>query len=234
MANVGLDYQALKIVTPSKHSIYTPSGLAHHVPKKLKSGVRIGLLGGSFNPAHAGHLEISALALNLLKLDTIWWLVTPQNPLKTEENMAPLVQRFRSARFVAGSLPIEVTDIEAELGNTYTAETLSALKNRYPEASFVWLMGADNLCEVHRWKDWTKIFQTVPIAVFARPTYSLRAEKSWAARRFAKYRVKTYRARTLAIRRPPAWVIFKRPLNPESATNIRAKGKNLVVNSKHI
>ena len=224
----------MKILTPGKHSIYTPSGLAHHVPKRLNSSLRIGLLGGSFNPAHKGHLEISTLALNLLKLDKVWWLVTPQNPLKTEEGMAPLAQRFRSAEFIAGSFPIEVTDIESELGNTYTVETLLALKNRYPEARFVWLMGADNLCEVHRWKDWSKIFYTVPIAIFARPKYSLRAEKSWAARRFARHRVKTYRAGTLATRRAPAWIIFKRPLNPESATNIRAQRKIPVLNSKHI
>ena len=224
----------MKILTQGKRSSYTPSGPAHYIPKRLNSGLRIGLLGGSFNPAHAGHLEISTLALNLLKLDKVWWLVTPQNPLKTEKSMAPLSQRFRSAQFVAGSLPIEVTDIESELGNTYTAETLAALKNRYPEARFVWLMGADNLCQVHRWKDWSKIFHTVPIAVFARPTYSLRAERSWAARRFSRYRVKTYRASTLATRRAPAWVIFKRPLNPQSATNIRAQEKNPVLNSKHV
>ena len=224
----------MKILTQGKRSIYTPSRRAHHIPKRLNSGLRIGLLGGSFNPAHAGHLEISTLALNLLKLDKVWWLVTPQNPLKTEESMAPLAQRFRSAQFIAGSLPIEVTDIESELGKTYTAETLAALKNRYPEARFVWLMGADNLCEVHRWKDWSKIFHTVPIAVFARPTYSLRAERSWAALRFSRYRVKTYRAGTLATRRTPAWVIFKRPLNPQSATNIRAQEKNPVLNSKHV
>ena len=135
--------------------------------------------------------------------------------------MAPLVKRLQSAQNIAGKHPIYVTDIEAELETVYTAETLLALKERYPQASFVWLMGADNLCQVHRWRNWSRIFHTVPIAVFARPTYSHRAENSRAARRFAKYRIKPYRASTLANRRTPAWVIFKRPLNPASATKIR-------------
>ena len=191
------------------------------MPTGLSVGQRIGLLGGSFNPAHEGHLEISLLAISLLELDEVWWLVTPQNPLKSEDGMMPLAERLHSAQNVAADHPIQVTDIEAELNTNFTAETLVALTDRYPEARFVWLMGADNLCQIHRWRDWSRIFHTVPVAVFARPTYSLRAEKSKAARRFAKYRIKPYRAGSLATRRAPAWVLFKRPLNPVSATKIR-------------
>ncbi len=192
------------------------------MPEDVAPNRRIGLLGGSFNPAHSGHLEISVLAIELLRLDEIWWLVTPQNPLKSEEGMAPLAERLQSAQRMADNQYIQVTDIEIELGSTYTAETLMAVKDRYPQARFVWLMGADNLCQLHRWKNWSRIFHTLPIAVFARPTYSLRAENSRAARRFAKYRVKPYRAGSLVTRRVPAWVIFNRPLNPVSASEIRA------------
>ena len=213
----------MKALTPGKRLLNTPRLKAWHAPTYIKPGCRVGLLGGSFNPAHLGHLEISILALDLLKLHEIWWLVTPQNPLKPEDGMAPLTQRLRSAERIIEQNPIQVTDIESELGSTYTAETLVALKHRYPKTNFIWLMGADNLCQIHRWKNWKRIFHTVPIAVFARPTYSLRAEKSKAARRFARYRVKPYKAGTIVMRQAPVWVIFKRPLNPISASQIRAQ-----------
>ena len=213
----------MKTLTPGKRFLHSSEVGAWHVPTGLRVGQRIGLLGGSFNPAHDGHLEISLLAISLLELDEVWWLVTPQNPLKSADGMTPLARRFHSAQDIATDHPIQVTDIEAELHTNFTAETLAALTDRYPEARFVWLMGADNLCQIHRWRDWSRIFHTVPVAVFARPTYSLRAEKSKAAQRFAKYRVKPYRAGSLATRRTPAWVLFKRPLNPVSATKIRAR-----------
>jgi len=212
---------ALKTLTPGRRTLRSRNDDTWHVPAGVSPGRRIGLLGGSFNPAHEGHLEISRLALDLLDLDEVWWLVSPQNPLKPEDGMAPLAQRFRAAQRMAGRHPIQVTDIEAELGTRFTADTLVALKNQYPGARFVWLMGADNLCQVHRWRDWSRIFHTVPVAVFARPTYSLRAEQSKAARRFARSRIKPYRAAGLANRRAPAWVLFKRPLNPVSATKLR-------------
>ena len=218
-----LSPRPVKTLTPGKRSLHSPRGNAWHVPAVVSAGRRIGLLGGSFNPAHEGHLDISLLAIDLLKLDEVWWLVTPQNPLKSEDSMTPLTSRFSSAQHLATDHPIQVTDIEAELNTTFTSETLTALKDCYPEARLVWLMGADNLCQIHRWRDWSQIFHTVPIAVFARPTYSLRAEKSKAARRFAKYRVRPYRAGGLATRRAPAWVLFKRPLNPVSATKIRTR-----------
>jgi len=213
----------LKNLTPGRRSIQSRKDGTWHVPPGVSPGRRIGLLGGSFNPAHEGHLEISRLALDLLALDEVWWLVSPQNPLKSEDSMAPLAQRFRAAKRRAGRHPIQVTDIEAELDTRFTADTLAALKNRYPAARFVWLMGADNLCQIHRWRNWSRIFHSVPVAVFARPTYSLRAEQSKAARRFARHRIKPFRAAGLANRRAPAWVLFKRPLNPVSATKIRGR-----------
>ncbi|MBT6095869.1 MAG: nicotinate-nucleotide adenylyltransferase [Rhodospirillaceae bacterium] len=192
-------------------------------PRKISNpqNQRIGLLGGSFNPAHDGHLEISDLAMRKLHLDGVWWLVSPQNPLKPVEGMAPLEQRIAEAARVADDPRITVSGIEAELGTRYTADTLTALCERFPNARFVWLMGADNLVQMHRWRQWSRIFHTVPVAVFARPTYSLRAEQAKAARRFSRYRLPSYKAARLADKRSPAWVLFKRPLNPLSATQLR-------------
>ena len=187
----------------------------------ITAGTRIGLLGGSFNPAHGGHLELSQLALKKLRLDVVWWMVSPQNPLKPARGMAPLEKRVADAERLASEDNIAVTDIENSLGTIYTADTLAALIERYPGVRFVWLMGADNLMQMHRWRQWSRIFHSVPVAVFARPTYSLRAEVARAARRFAKSRLPTFKAARLADKRPPAWVLFKRPLNPQSATRIR-------------
>ena len=183
---------------------------------------RIGLLGGSFNPAHSGHLHISRLALGRLALDEVWWLVSPQNPLKTGSSMAPRNERLKLAQEFADSPEIKVTNIEHELGTCYTADTIDALKHRFPDVGFVWLMGADNLAEVHQWHNWSSIFHSVPVAVFARPTYSFKAAKSKAARRFARYRLDSRLASTLAEARPPAWVSMRTPLDPSSATEIRA------------
>jgi len=191
------------------------------VNPQAKPGERIGLLGGSFNPAHGGHVELSLLAIEKLDLDRVWWLVSPQNPLKSESGMAPLARRLADARRLTRGHAITVTDLEAELGTRYTADTLEALVSLYPDANFVWLMGADNLAQVHRWHGWSRIFHTVPVAVFARPTYSFKAEQSKAARRYARYRLPAYRSRRLATKRPPAWVLFRRPHNPQAATKLR-------------
>ncbi len=182
---------------------------------------RVGILGGSFNPAHIGHLHVSRLALDRLKLDEVWWLVSPQNPLKPEDGMAPFKDRLKSARALARGRDIWASDLEMELGTQYTADTLKALKGRFPENLFVWIMGADNLIEIARWNDWTAIFEAVPIAVFARPAYSFKALVSTAAKRFARYRVKEIRAAALAEHKPPAWVFLHIPLSPASATLIR-------------
>ena len=184
---------------------------------------RVGLLGGSFNPAHGGHLHISRQALERLGLDQVWWLVSPQNPLKPAAGMAPLDKRLAQARAIVDDRRIVVTAIERDLGTRYAVDTLRLLKRRYPGTRFVWVMGADNLVQVPRWKRWRTVFRMVPIAVFARPTYSSRALSGRAARRFAGARVRAARARGLADQRPPAWVFLRTPLHAASATRIRAR-----------
>jgi Nicotinic acid mononucleotide adenylyltransferase len=169
---------------------------------------RIGILGGSFNPAHEGHRHISIRALHELKLDEVWWMVAPQNPLKPRGGMAPFASRLKEARRLARHRRIKVTGIEKKLGTFWTADTLKELKVRRPEIRFVWLMGADNLIEIPRWRNWTAIFEAVPIAVFARPSYSLRALKARAARRFKERRIRRQEAGTLAELPPPAWVFI--------------------------
>jgi nicotinate-nucleotide adenylyltransferase len=153
-------------------------------------------------------------------------MVSPQNPLKPEAGMAPFAERFASARAVARHPRIEVTDIEVRLGSRYTAETLPLLVRRFPRHRFVWLMGADNLIQIDRWQAWQRIFNTVPIAVFSRPSYSMRALAAKAARRFAKARVPAPKAAELADRTPPAWVFIHGPANRESATEIRARTRS--------
>ena len=186
------------------------------------AGKRIGILGGSFNPAHRGHLHISRQALKLLQLDEIWWMVSPQNPLKPTDDMADLRTRIESAENIAKDRCIRVTDIEFELGSTYTAETLTKLKQKFPKARFVWLMGADNLMQIPKWKDWQNIFRTVPIAVFTRPTYTNRALAGFAARRFARYRVDENQAHRLSIMQAPAWAFLNIKPDAISATRVRA------------
>jgi len=186
----------------------------------------IGLLGGSFNPAHAGHRHISEIALKRLGLDEIWWLVSPQNPLKPTGGMAPFADRLGGARAVARHPRIRVTGIEADLKTTFTAETLRQLVRRFPQHRFIWLMGADNLAQIHEWKDWTKIFNTVAVAVIARPSYCLRALASPAAHRFSRNRLPESESGVLRLRRPPAWVFLVGPLHPLSATAIRARRRS--------
>jgi nicotinate-nucleotide adenylyltransferase len=181
------------------------------------------LLGGSFNPAHGGHLHISELALRNLALDEVWWLVSPQNPLKPQRGMAPFADRLASAMAAARHPRIKVTDIEARLGMRYTADTITALKRRFPNTRFVWLMGADNLSQIRYWERWRDIFRAVAIAVFARPTYCLGALSDLAARRFARRRVRPESARNLADLAPPAWVFFPSRLDARSATQIRSR-----------
>lgn len=150
---------------------------------------RIGLLGGSFNPAHGGHRRISLFAREALALDEVWWLVSPGNPLKPKAGMAPLDKRLRSAQAMARRAPIRATAIERELGTRYTADTLRALVRRYPRYRFVWLMGSDNLAQLHLWRDWRGIARTMPIAVVARPGYDATAIASPAIAWLRRYRV---------------------------------------------
>ena len=184
---------------------------------------RIGLLGGSFNPAHDGHRHISLLAIDRLGLDRVWWLVSPQNPLKPVAGMAPLAQRLARARQVARHPRLVVSDLERELGTQYTIDTLLALRRRLPKVAFVWLMGADNLVDIDQWRRWPVLFNTVPDAIIDRPTYSLKALTSSEARRFARFRV-CGELDALADRVPPAWAFVRARLHAGSATRIRRGG----------
>ena len=150
---------------------------------------RVGLLGGSFNPAHRAHRAISFAAIAELGLDEVWWLVSPGNPLKSAAGMAPLPARFASAQRMARRAPIRVTAIERQFGTRYTIDTLRALQRRYPKRQFVWIMGADNLAQFGQWKDWRGIARTMPIAVFARPGYYRQAAASPAAAWLRRYSV---------------------------------------------
>ncbi len=181
----------------------------------------VGLLGGSFNPAHAGHRHIAEEALHRIGVDEVWWLVSPQNPLKDSADMAPFGERFTSAENLARHPSMRATGIEGFLGTTYTAQTLDRLTEIYPRARFVWIMGADNLIQIPKWKDWLQIFHRVPVAVFARPTYSLKAVAGAAAVRFGGCRVRECDSRRLPYLEPPAWVFLHTKLHPESATAIR-------------
>ena len=183
----------------------------------------MGLLGGSFNPAHEGHRYISELALKILALDRVWWLVSPQNPLKGSEEMAPYAQRLEFARALARHPRIRVSDIEARFGTRYTWETLSRLRSRFFAVDFVWIMGADNLEEMPRWRHWRRIFNSVPIAVFNRPSYANKALAGEAARYFRAYRVGAGGAGELAGRRPPAWVFIWAARHGASATALKAR-----------
>jgi nicotinate-nucleotide adenylyltransferase len=185
---------------------------------------RIGLLGGSFNPAHEGHVYISREALKRLQLDAVWWLVSPQNPLKPTGEMAPLAERAAHARTLARHPRIRVTTIEARLGTRYTVDTIARLRQHYPAARFVWLMGSDNLAQMPQWRRWAQIFNTVSIAVFARETYDFKALAGVAAHRFRASRLTAERAADLAERTPPAWVFLPLRRHPAAATDIRLSG----------
>ncbi|GIX14402.1 MAG: putative nicotinate-nucleotide adenylyltransferase [Paracoccaceae bacterium] len=187
------------------------------------AGMTVGLLGGSFDPAHAGHVHITRLALAALGLDRVWWLVSPGNPLKSR-GPADLDRRLAAARAVMRHPRVEITDIEARLGTRHTAQTLRALARRYPGVRFVWLMGADNLIQFHRWRDWRGIMARVPVAVLPRPGAMPRAGLSPAARAFARARIRAGAARALARSRPPAWVLLPGPRRADSSTEIRDRG----------
>ena len=187
-------------------------------------GLRIGLLGGSFNPAHKGHVHLSQTALDRLGLDEVWWMVSPQNPLKSTDGMAPFAERVASARkFAASESRIVVSEIERDMGTRYTVDTLRALRGRFPDTRFVFLLGADNFIQLPKWRGWSTILRTVPIAIFPRPSYSYRALTGRAAKRFARFRVPEVRAYRLAERRAPAWVFVGMAPDATSATRIRQR-----------
>ncbi|MDX2221692.1 MAG: nicotinate-nucleotide adenylyltransferase [Rhodospirillaceae bacterium] len=181
----------------------------------------VGLLGGSFNPAHAGHLHSSRAARRGLGLDQVWWLVSPQNPLKPAAGMAPIAERLTRARKLARDPEIRVTDLEARLGSTRTAAVVAALKRRYPRMTFVWLMGADNLAQIPRWWRWIRLFRAVRVAVTDRSPYSYAALFGQAATRLRRRRVAP---RRLLDHDPPAWSFLAVRRHPASATALRRPG----------
>lgn len=188
-----------------------------------RAGMCIGLLGGSFDPAHEGHASISREALKRFGLDQVWWLVSPGNPLKSE-GPAPLADRMVRAREVMVHPRVQVTDLEARLGTRYTHATLAALKRAYPGVSFVWLMGADNLASFQRWDRWRDIVAMVPIGVMARPGQRISARMSPAAQQFRRYRLRGREAARLCMAAPPRWCFVNVPMNNMSSTAIRERG----------
>ena len=181
----------------------------------------IGLLGGSFNPAHEGHLHISLEALKRLKLDEVWWLVSPQNPLKKASDLAAYATRLETARALANHPRIRVLDIEAQHGLYYTIDTIRFLQARGRKQRFVWLMGADNLAGFHRWRSWREIARRVPIAILDRAPYGLRALHGLFATRNATRRIATNAASTLAFSTPERFAYLTIPRHPLSATYLR-------------
>jgi nicotinate-nucleotide adenylyltransferase len=184
--------------------------------------MRVGLLGGSFNPAHQGHAHIARTALTRVGLDRVIWLVSPQNPLKSGHDTAGLHERMAGARRLASGSRMIVSDVETRLGSRYTIDLVRALRVRWPAVRFVWLMGADNLATFHLWRGWEDLARLVPLCVVARPGWALQARLSPAARRFARSRRPASEARRLPQTTPPAWIYLTAPLNFASSTVIRA------------
>ena len=180
-----------------------------------------GLLGGSFNPAHGGHRRVTLFAIEALGLDEAWWLVSPGNPLKPKAGMAPLPARVKSAQRASRNAPIRVTAIEQKLGTRYTVDTLRALKRRYPKRRFVWLMGADNLAQFHRWKNWRGIAREMPIAVIARPGYDAAALASPAMVWLRRFRLPAPGLRNRREWSAPALIELRFDPDPRPATDIR-------------
>ena len=187
-------------------------------------GMTVGLLGGSFDPAHAGHVHITREALKAFRLDRVWWLVSPGNPLK-DQGPAPMADRLTRARAVMDHPRVIITDLEVLLGTRYTADTLQRLMALYPGVHFVWLMGADNLAGFHRWDRWGWIMDHVPVGVLARPGSGLAAAMSKAAERYAGDRVPPRAAAGLARCRTPAWCFVGGPQMAISSSELRASGQ---------
>jgi nicotinate-nucleotide adenylyltransferase len=186
--------------------------------------LRIGLLGGSFNPAHEGHRAISLEALKRLRLDRVWWLVSPQNPLKPTEETTDVAQRLAAARAIAGDPRVVVTDLERRIGTRYTVDTLSWLTKRC-RARFVWLIGADNMAQLPRWRHWQRLVRMVPIAVFDREPYSYLALAGRMASAYAGARLAERRAPVWAESAPPAWVYLRLRRHQASSTALRQTRK---------
>ncbi|RFB78645.1 nicotinate-nucleotide adenylyltransferase [Methylovirgula sp. 4M-Z18] len=190
-------------------------------------GMRIGLFGGSFNPPHEGHRLASLIALKRLGLDRVWWMVTPGNPLKSNGHLPALAARVQAAKLVANHPRIDVTGFEAQIGTRFTYDTLCWLKRHCPQVDFVWLMGADNLRQFHRWQHWREIAALIPIAVIDRPDSTLRAGGGQAGHVLARHRLDESDAMLLPGHATPAFVFLHGPRSPLSSTALREAGKGL-------
>jgi nicotinate-nucleotide adenylyltransferase len=197
-----------------------PAAARRAVPA-YSPGMRIGLLGGSFNPPHEAHRAISRFALTRLKLDRIWWLVSPGNPLKDVSGLRELDARAAAAQAMADDPRIQVSCLEAAIGTRYTADTVDYLVQHCPGARFVWIMGADNLAQFHRWQRWQQIAASLPIAVIDRPPATFRALAAPAAQTLKRYRLPNTAAATLADRSPPSWIFLTGLKSPLSSTSLR-------------
>ncbi|MCW6507021.1 nicotinate-nucleotide adenylyltransferase [Lichenifustis flavocetrariae] len=197
------------------------AGWLARLPPKHAAGLKIGLFGGSFNPAHEGHRLASLIALRRLKLDRVWWLVSPGNPLKSLDELEGLEARIAKARRVAHHPAIDVTGVEAALGTRFTVDVLQTLVRRCPGVHFVWIMGADNLANFPRWQRWTTIARTVPIAVVDRPGSTLRSRQGGAGVYLGRWQRPEQAASRLALAKPPAFAFLHGPRSPQSSTALR-------------
>ena len=189
----------------------------------VRPGQRVGLLGGSFDPAHEGHAHLTRVALQRFGLDSVIWLVSPGNPLK-DRGPAPLEARMTRAREVMQDRRVIISDFEARIGTRYTAETIDALKAAYSGVRFVWLMGADNLQQFHRWQRWEDILSVVPVGVLARPGWRQSGLHSRTARQYRRFRLPGHASQLLLDQETPAWCFVNMPMLPVSSTDLRASG----------
>ena len=188
---------------------------------------RIGLLGGSFNPAHRGHRRISLAAMEALGLDEVWWLVSPGNPLKEgAKDMAPFKARFASAKAAARRSRIRVSDFELKEGTRYTIDTVKRLELRYPNERFIWLMGGDTVAEFHHWRHWRKLAESLPIAVISRPGYHRQAHAARAMGWLRRFVRPSSQAKNWTDWSAPAILLLRLPPDPTSATGLRAHDPN--------
>ncbi|MDP1630678.1 MAG: nicotinate-nucleotide adenylyltransferase [Caulobacter sp.] len=192
----------------------------------LEPGMRVGLYGGSFNPVHEGHVHVAETALKNLGLDRVIWLVSPQNPLKSTRETAPLAERMAGVRAVAHGPGMIVSDAETRIGSRYTIDTVRVLQARFPGVHFVWIMGADSLASFHGWRGWTQLMRALPVAIISRPWAALKARTSPTARRFGRFRRPSREAPLLATMTAPAWVYLCGPFNYASSTAMRERQRH--------
>ncbi len=208
-----VDFKALKSSLAN-----VPYGLPY-----VARGQKIGLLGGSFDPPHAGHVHITTEALKRFGLDQVWWLVSPGNPLK-DRGPAKLERRMAAAQKIMGHPRVHICDFESQVGTRYTAETIAVLQDKCPQADFVWLMGADNLAQFHLWRDWQDIMARVPVGVLARPGDRIEARTAKAAQVFRRARLHPRHSQQLSRAQAPAWAFANVPMRKISSTELRKNG----------